>query len=133
MIGLTKTMSIASAAVRFTLRPVVGTLVALAARSGASNVTVSRDDSERPTPVVQDVVLPFGRMRFQELNMPECTGCKAEREDQKKKPRQLTRLPVEVTQDVSFQRKGLPVMLCAYCDGDALGEAVKAHDKRVEK
>jgi hypothetical protein len=63
--------------------------------------------------------------------MAECTGCKKVREKENKSARDLTRLPTEVTQCKDFTRKGLPVQLCEYCDGDALEEALKAHQKRT--
>lgn len=39
---------------------------------------------------------------------PTCSLCKNT---------QLDRLPSEVTQDRMFKRKGIPVQLCAVCDG----------------
>jgi hypothetical protein len=63
--------------------------------------------------------------------MADCNGCKQDREKQQKTPRKLTKLPTEVTQDKVFNRKGLSVGLCEYCDGDALGQALVEHDKRM--
>lgn len=60
-----------------------------------------------------------------------CNGCKNERERQSKKQRDLVRLPTEVTQNPAFTRKGLPVQLCEYCDGDAIANALNAHNKRL--
>lgn len=64
-------------------------------------------------------------------HMADCKGCKAERDKAGKTPRSLVRLPIEVTQDKAFKRKGLAVQICEYCDGDVLEEALKAHDKRI--
>lgn len=60
-----------------------------------------------------------------------CSSCKKEREDVGKPPRKLTRLPLEVTQDKLFKRKGMPIRLCEYCDGDALEDALRQHHLRV--
>ncbi len=60
-----------------------------------------------------------------------CSCCKKEREEEHKMPRSLTRLPSEVTQDKLFKRKGLPVRVCAFCDGDVLGSALAQHDART--
>lgn len=68
-----------------------------------------------------------------DARMPDCNGCKKDREKAARSARALTRLPSEVTQDGIFQRKGLPVQLCEHCDGDALEEALKAHQRRIAK
>lgn len=64
--------------------------------------------------------------------MAECRNCRGAQKKAGHQPRQLHRLPVEVTQDKSFQRKGLPVALCPHCDGEALSRALHAHKSRAE-
>lgn len=46
-------------------------------------------------------------------------------------PRQLVRLPVEVTQDKLFNNRGLPIYLCEFCDSYELSGALEAHEKRI--
>lgn len=113
----------------------VGWLVAVAVKFGARVAIERRDALEKITPAGRDVNrMMISRPRsIRNDQMPECQGCKQERKDSKKRGRQLIRLPSEVTQDGTFTRKGLPVMLCKWCDGDTLDEAMKAHDKRVSK
>ena len=60
-----------------------------------------------------------------------CGCCKKDRESVGQLPRSLTRLPIEVTQDKLFKRKGMPVRLCDYCDGDALTAAIATHHART--
>lgn len=62
-----------------------------------------------------------------------CQCCLKSRDKEGRSGRSLHRLPVEVTQWSQFKRKGLPVMLCEFCDGDALHLALTTHDKRVKK
>lgn len=62
-----------------------------------------------------------------------CGCCREDQMNAGKDPRVVERLPVEVTQHKAFRRKGLPVKLCPYCDGDALPDAMKAHNKRTKK
>lgn len=59
-----------------------------------------------------------------------CSSCRRDREDAGKLPRTLSRLPLEVTQDSTFKRKGVPIRLCAFCDGDALEDALRLHHLR---
>ncbi len=61
----------------------------------------------------------------------DCKCCKEDREKAGKQPRTLIRLPLEITQDKTFKRKGLPIRVCEFCDGDALEEAMKAHQTRA--
>lgn len=60
-----------------------------------------------------------------------CNCCRKEREEEGLSPRKLERLPMEIVNDKLFERKGLPVRVCFYCDGDALPEALKAHEQRA--
>ena len=60
--------------------------------------------SEKATPVVSGVV------------MPECRGCRSLRAIEKEGPRDLIKLPIEVTQDNAFSIRGLPILLCEFCD-----------------
>lgn len=109
-----------SAVARTTQRLVANMFVAAAVRLGVRAVSAKLTVSDEAGPVGWVV-------------MPDCTGCKTEREKESKSPRQLTRLPTEVTQDKHFKRKGLPVQLCDHCDGDALEEALKAHQQRTSR
>lgn len=61
-----------------------------------------------------------------------CKACKDSREKEHKKPRALIRLPLAITQDKVFQKKGIPVRMCKHCDGDAYENAMKAHKDRSE-
>lgn len=62
-----------------------------------------------------------------------CGSCREAQMNDGKDPRTLTLLPTEVTQHKAFQRKGLPVKLCPFCDGDALSDALKAHKDRTKR
>lgn len=61
-----------------------------------------------------------------------CSSCKKDREDTGKPPRRLHRLPLEVTQNDLFKRKGMPIRLCTFCDGDALEDALRQHQLRQQ-
>lgn len=61
-----------------------------------------------------------------------CSCCKEQRVAEKKAPRQLKRLPIGIVQDGLFQKVGLPIRLCVYCDGEAYAEAMKAHEARAK-
>jgi hypothetical protein len=65
------------------------------------------------------------------VEMATCRRCKDERKRVGNEPKELVRLPPEVTQDSAFRRKGLPVTLCEECDSGAVGLARAAHAKRV--
>src|SRR3954467_15907587 len=65
--------------------------------------------------------------------VPACSVCKTDREKGFKPPRQLQRLPSEVTMDNVFKRKALAVQLCEFCDGDAIQGAMKAHESRTSQ
>lgn len=60
-----------------------------------------------------------------------CSCCRKDREDAGKTPRLLHRLPLEITQDSLFKRKGMPIRLCPWCDGDALEDALRLHNLRT--
>lgn len=64
----------------------------------------------------------------------ECKSCVQRREDDgRHRIRLITRLPIEVTQNSDFKKKGKPVYLCEYCDGDALDLAMKtSHEPEPE-
>lgn len=61
-----------------------------------------------------------------------CSSCKKDREKEGKRGRTLTRLPLEITQDKVFNKKGLPLRVCKHCDGDVYEDAMQAHMDRVE-
>lgn len=110
-----------SVVVRSMPHRVANSLAVLVAKSDALAVAVRPVDSAKLGPV--ELV----------VRMPDCSGCKKEREKEGRSSRALTRLPNEVTQNPIFNRKALPIQLCVYCDGDALSEALKAHQKRIAK
>lgn len=62
-----------------------------------------------------------------------CSCCKESRIEEEKAPRQLKRLPTDIVQDGLFAKLGLPIRLCLYCDGDAYGRAIEAHEARTNK
>lgn len=62
-----------------------------------------------------------------------CSCCKETRVQEKKAPRQLKRLPIAIVQDELFEKIGLPIRLCLYCDGEAYSDAIKAHEARTKK
>lgn len=65
--------------------------------------------------------------------MAECKTCKKEQEEKGKEPRKLERMPVEITQHKNFKRKGIPLSLCPYCDGDAMQLALDEHHTRIKR
>lgn len=82
-------------------------------------------------PVVEGKPDDLGRVILVgSIAVPDCSSCKNARTEKGKTPRKLTRLPIEVTQDKAFKRKGLPVQLCEFCDGDALERAISTQEKR---
>lgn len=106
-----------SAVVATMLLRLLALYAVLTEKSVVPDVEVKRGALER--------VIPVGS-----IAVPNCNGCKNEREGKGHSPRKLHRLPVEVTQDKSFKRKGLPVELCPFCDGDAIELALSTHEKR---
>lgn len=64
--------------------------------------------------------------------MPTCNGCKSTRKREARDPRELVRLPTEVTQSDVFNNKGLPVFLCPVCDEQELEMALATHQKRID-
>lgn len=46
-------------------------------------------------------------------------------------PRPLTRLPVEITQHEIFKHQELPLVVCEFCDGDALEYALATNRERM--
>lgn len=61
-----------------------------------------------------------------------CSACRKDREKEGRSGRVLRRLPLIVTQGKLFRRKGLPVRLCDYCDGDAFEAAMATNQRRIE-
>ena len=64
--------------------------------------------------------------------VPTCNGCKSTRKREAREPRDLVRLPAEVTQDGVFNNKGIPVFLCPVCDEQELEMALATHQKRID-
>jgi hypothetical protein len=95
-------------------------LAVLTARFVVRNVLEKRKNLEVITLVESDV------------KMPECRGCKSIQIRDARIPRQLIRLPVEITQDKIFNNRGIPVFLCEYCDEYELAGALEAHQKRID-
>jgi hypothetical protein len=95
-------------------------LVALMARSVALNVLGRQRNLEV-------VILAESGVR-----VPTCNGCKTVRTKEAQLPRELVRLPVEVTQDGIFNKRGIPVFLCEFCDAYELEAALAAHEKRID-
>lgn len=60
-----------------------------------------------------------------------CRGCKNDRDKRDEPPRPLYQLPDEITTSPLFKRKSLPVFLCLHCDGDAIEDALREHDRRT--
>ena len=65
-------------------------------------------------------------------NSPICNGCRTTRTREAQPPRELIRLPSEVTQDKIFSKRGIPVFLCEFCDAYELEAALAAHEKRID-
>lgn len=61
----------------------------------------------------------------------DCNGCKKEREKKDETPRPLFRLPDEITRHKMFKRQTLPIYMCLHCDGDAIEDALREHDRRT--
>lgn len=113
----TKTRSSASVVALFIRHLLLVSLVVAVVRFAVPDVKERRDDLGRVTLVGS-------------IAVPDCSSCKNSRTEKGHSPRKLTRLPIEVTQDKAFKRKGLPVQLCEFCDGDALERAISTQEKR---
>jgi hypothetical protein len=61
-----------------------------------------------------------------------CHSCKSLRVKQVRPPRELIKLPIEVTQDSIFNNRGIPIFLCEFCDAQELQAALEAHEKRID-
>lgn len=61
-----------------------------------------------------------------------CHSCKSKRTSEARPPRELIKLPIEVTQDKVFQKRGIPVFLCEVCDEQELELALAEHEKRID-
>lgn len=64
--------------------------------------------------------------------MPTCNGCKSLRTAQARPPRDLIKLPIEITNNKVFSNRGLPVFLCEFCDAQELEMALATHQKRID-
>jgi hypothetical protein len=103
------------------------------ARFGVHPVTVKRKNLARDLDAARTVViLPLECGELMSDEVPICNGCKSIRVSSAHKPRKLTRLPIEVTQDSVFNNRGLAVWLCEFCDSYELEAALAAHQKRID-
>lgn len=122
MTSLTSTIVIALAGALSIRFPLAASLVAAMVRSAVfvvyERLSASADEA---LPADPDVLVP------------DCGTCKDKRVEEGRPPRQLKRLPIEVTHSKDFKRKGLAVQLCEFCDGEALERSVATHAKRTEK
>jgi hypothetical protein len=105
------------------LRRMLDLCVAQMVKFIVSYVEGRQDVSERAIPAALDA----------RDTMAECRCCKTPLKKKGEEPRQLLRLPIEVTQDTSFKRKGLPISVCVECDGEAALLATSLHKQRVAK
>jgi hypothetical protein len=126
--------SIVRAAGSFILRLVVSLLSVLMARFGVHPVTAKRKNLvAEDLDVVQIVVIsPLECGPPMSNEAPICNGCKSIRIRDGKSPRNLIRLPIEVTQDAVFNNRGLAIWLCEFCDAYELEAALAAHEKRID-
>lgn len=123
MINQFKMKLIALAGAKFTQRLILSSLVAVMAR------IVVRNALDQLENLVKDSLVESAARR---RVVPTCNGCKSMRKREAREPRELTKLPVEVTQDKVFSKKGLPVFLCEFCDAHELEMALQAHQKRID-
>jgi hypothetical protein len=125
--------NIVRAAGNFMLRLVVSLLSVLMARFGVHPVTAKRKNLVAVDWVVVPIV-PTSQPRCGEPmgNAPICNGCKSSRVKEVRPPRELIRLPIEVTQDPVFNNRGLAIWLCEFCDAHELEAALAAHEKRID-
>jgi hypothetical protein len=63
---------------------------------------------------------------------PICNCCKSNRVRDGHAPRELIKLPIEVTQDKVFSNRGIPIFLCKVCDEHELTLALAEHEKRID-
>jgi hypothetical protein len=61
-----------------------------------------------------------------------CTACKSKRIQEVRSPRELIKLPIEITQDKVFNKRGIPIFVCEFCDAHELEAALAAHQKRID-
>jgi hypothetical protein len=117
----------------FMLRLVVSLLSVLMARFDVHPATAKQRNLARDLDVVQTVmIVPLECGEPMSDEAPICNGCKSIRVSSAHKPRKLTRLPIEVTQDSVFNNRGLAVWLCEFCDSHELKAALAAHQKRID-
>jgi hypothetical protein len=120
MINRFKMKLIALVGAKFTQQAVLGLLVALTAKRAAQNVLDQRGSLARDLPAVSDV------------KMPVCNGCKSIRKASAHPPRELVKMPIEITNDKVFNNRGLPLYLCEFCDEQELYMALATHEKRID-
>jgi hypothetical protein len=123
MINQLKTKLIVPAGAKFMQRLILSMLAALMVRIAARNV-LDRLESLVKASLVESAV--------RRQVVPTCNGCKSSRKREARDPRELVRLPTEVTQSEVFNNKGLPVFLCPVCDEQELEMALATHQKRID-
>lgn len=67
-----------------------------------------------------------------DVKMPICRGCSSIRKSEARPPRDLIRMPIEITSNKIFQNKGIPLFLCEFCDAQEMELALEAHRKRID-
>ena len=67
-----------------------------------------------------------------DAKMPLCNGCKTIRKSQARPFRELVKMPIEITHDETFHKKGIPLFLCEFCDEQELELALATHQKRID-
>lgn len=67
-----------------------------------------------------------------DVKMPVCNGCKSSRKAAAQPPRELIKLPIEITNNKVFNNRGLPLYLCEFCDEQELFMALATHEKRID-
>jgi hypothetical protein len=126
--------SIVRAVGSFMLRLVASLLSVLMARFGvhpafAKQRNLPAEDLDAPQTVMK---LQEKCVAMMSKENPICNGCKSLRIKSRHQPRELIRLPIEVTQDSVFNNRGLAIWLCEFCDAQELEAALAAHQKRID-
>lgn len=126
--------SIVRAVGNFMLRLAAGLLSVLMARFGAHPASAK----QRNLVVVDLVAVPIVPTSQQKCeakmgeNGPICNCCKSSRVRDGHPPRELVKLPIEITQSEVFNNRGIPVFLCEVCDEHELTLALAEHEKRID-
>jgi len=120
MISQLKMKLIALVGARSTQHLVLGLLAALTVRRAVQSASGQQRNSARDLPVASDV------------KMPICNGCKSIRKAGAQPPRELIKLPIEITNNEVFNNRGLPLYLCEFCDEQELSMALATHEKRID-